>query len=98
MLAWRHGVAGRACNAGLRLELADEPRGRRGLGRGDSRGGGGAGVTLAEAAARADGLAESGSAQELATLRSEWDDELEAAARSPDIRARALPLRARGLV
>jgi HEAT repeat protein len=54
-------------------------------------------VTLAEAAARADGLAESGSAQELATLRSEWDDELEAAARSPDFRERALAFRAIGL-
>ena len=54
-------------------------------------------MTLAEAAARADGLAESGSAQELATLRSEWDDELEAAARSPDFRERALAFRAIGL-
>jgi HEAT repeats len=54
-------------------------------------------VTLAEAAARADGLAESGSAQELATLRSEWDDELEAAARSSDFRERALAFRAIGL-
>jgi len=54
-------------------------------------------VTLAEAAARADGLAESGSAQELAILRSEWDDELEAAARSSDFRERALAFRAIGL-
>ena len=54
-------------------------------------------MTLAEAAARADGLAESGSAQELATLRSEWDDEREAAARSPDFRERALAFRAIGL-
>jgi len=54
-------------------------------------------VTLAEAAARADELAESGSAQELATLRTEWDDELESAARSSDFRERALAFRAIGL-
>ena len=54
-------------------------------------------MTLAEAAARADELAESGSAQELAALRSEWDDELEAAARSADFRERALAFRAVGL-
>jgi hypothetical protein len=54
-------------------------------------------VTLAEAAARADELAGSGAAQELATLRTEWDDELEAAARSSDFRERALAFRAIGL-
>jgi len=54
-------------------------------------------VTLAEAAARADELAESGGAQELAALRGEWDDELEAAARSSDFRERALAFRAIGL-
>ena len=54
-------------------------------------------MTLAEAAARGDELAESGSAQELAALRSEWDDELEAAARSADFRERALAFRAVGL-
>jgi hypothetical protein len=54
-------------------------------------------VNLAEAAQRADELAESGSAQELATLRSEWDDELEASARSADFRERALAFRAVGL-
>lgn len=54
-------------------------------------------MTLGEAAARADELAESGSAQELAALRTEWDDELEAAARSPDFRERALAFRAIGL-
>jgi hypothetical protein len=54
-------------------------------------------VTLAEAAARADELAESGSAQELAALRVQWDDELEAAARSADFRERALAFRAVGL-
>jgi hypothetical protein len=54
-------------------------------------------VNLAEAAAHADELAENGSAQELATLRSEWDDELEAAARSADFRERALAFRAVGM-
>ena len=54
-------------------------------------------MNLAEAAARADELAENGSAQELATLRSEWDDELEAAARSADFRERALAFRAVGM-
>jgi hypothetical protein len=54
-------------------------------------------MTLAEAAARADQLAASGSEQELASLRSEWGDELEAAARSSDFRERALAFRALGL-
>jgi len=54
-------------------------------------------VTLAEAAAQAEELAESGSAQELAALRAQWDDELEAAARSQDFRERALAFRAVGL-
>ena len=54
-------------------------------------------MTLAEAAARADELAGSGAAQELATLRGEWDDELEAAARSADFRERALAFRAIGM-
>jgi len=54
-------------------------------------------MTLAEAAARADELAESGSAQELAQLRAEWDEELEAAARSSDFRERALAFRAVGM-
>jgi hypothetical protein len=54
-------------------------------------------VNLAEAATRADELAGSGAAQELATLRSEWDDELEAAARSADFRERALAFRAVGM-
>jgi hypothetical protein len=54
-------------------------------------------VTLAEAAARAGELAESGATQELAALRTEWDDELEAAARSADFRERALAFRAVGL-
>jgi hypothetical protein len=54
-------------------------------------------VTLAEAAARADELAGSGATQELAVLRGEWDDELEAAARSVDFRERALAFRAIGM-
>ena len=54
-------------------------------------------MTLGEAAARADELAEAGAAQELAQLRTEWDDELEAAARSQDFRERALAFRAVGL-
>ena len=53
-------------------------------------------MTLAEAAAQADELAKSGSERELATLRSQWDDELEAAARSSDFRERALAFRAIG--
>ena len=54
-------------------------------------------MNLAEAAAQADELAENGSAQELASLRTEWDDELEAAARSADFRERALAFRAVGM-
>ena len=54
-------------------------------------------MTLAEAAARADELAENGAAQELAALRAEWDDELEASARSSDFRERAVAFRAVGM-
>jgi hypothetical protein len=54
-------------------------------------------MTLADAAAQADQLAEQGAAQELAALRAQWDDELEAAARSGDFRERALAFRAVGL-
>jgi len=54
-------------------------------------------VTLAEAAARADELAGSGAAQELAALRTQWDDELEASARSADFRERAVAFRAIGM-
>jgi HEAT repeat protein len=53
-------------------------------------------VTLAEAAAQADGLAQQGSQRELAELRSQWDDELESAARSSDYRERAVAYRAIG--
>ena len=53
-------------------------------------------MTLAEAAAQADALAQAGSERELATLRAQWDDELEASARSGDFRERALAFRAIG--
>jgi HEAT repeat protein len=51
-------------------------------------------VTLAEAAAQADALAAAGDEQGLALLRGQWDDELEAAARSADFRERAVAYRA----
>ena len=51
-------------------------------------------MTLAEAAAEADALAESGDAKALAVLRSQWDDEIEADARNPDYRVRSLAYRA----
>ncbi|HEY7178495.1 MAG TPA: HEAT repeat domain-containing protein [Gaiella sp.] len=51
-------------------------------------------MQLAEAATRADELARSGgSEQELAALRAEWDDEIEAAARNGDYRVRGLAYR-----
>jgi HEAT repeat protein len=53
-------------------------------------------VTLAEAAAQADELAQAGSERELADLRGQWDEELEAQARSADFRERALAFRAIG--
>jgi HEAT repeat protein len=53
-------------------------------------------MTLSEAAAQADELAQSGSERELATLRQQWDEELEAAARSGDYRERAVAYRAIG--
>src|ERR671931_2783744 len=51
-------------------------------------------MTLVEAAAKADELAQSGAERELASLRQKWDDELESAARSPDYRQRAVAYRA----
>jgi HEAT repeat protein len=51
-------------------------------------------VTLAEAAQRADELASAGDQKALATLRQQWDDELEHAARDPDYRVRAQAYRA----
>ncbi len=53
-------------------------------------------MSLLEAAARADELAQSGEERELAVLRQQWDDELEGAARSPDYRQRAVAYRAIG--
>jgi len=54
-------------------------------------------MSLQEAAAEADALAQSGSERELSQLRAKWDDELEAAARSADFRERAVAFRAIGL-
>jgi HEAT repeat protein len=54
-------------------------------------------VELAEAAARAEELARgTGGERELATLRAQWDDEIEAAARNADYRVRGLAFRAIG--
>ena len=53
-------------------------------------------TTLAEAAVQADALAQQGSEQALADLRRAWAEELEAAARSEDFRARAVAFRAVG--
>ena len=52
--------------------------------------------TLAEAAVQADALAEEGNERELSQLRSQFDEELEAAAQSPDFRERAVAFRAVG--
>lgn len=52
-------------------------------------------MELAQAAARAEELARSpGSERELATLRAQWDDEIEAAARHADYRVRGQGYRA----
>ena len=53
-------------------------------------------MTLQEAAAQADALAQEGSERELADLRSKWGDDLEASARSRDFRERAVAFRAIG--
>ena len=53
-------------------------------------------MTLAEAAAEADELAQAGSERELAELRATWGDDLEGAARSGDFRERAVAFRAIG--
>src|SRR5919204_6336025 len=53
-------------------------------------------MTLTEAAAQADELAQSGSERELAALRQQWDEEVESAARSGDYRERAAAYRAIG--
>jgi HEAT repeats len=54
-------------------------------------------MSLQEAAAQADALAQAGSERELSQLRAQWDDELEAAARSADFRERAFAFRAIGM-
>ena len=51
-------------------------------------------MNLTEAAARADELAAAGDQTALATLRQQWDEELEHSARSPDYRVRAQAYRA----
>ncbi|HET8743754.1 MAG TPA: HEAT repeat domain-containing protein [Gaiella sp.] len=52
-------------------------------------------MQLPEAAARAEELARSGGGeQELAALRADWDDEIEAAARDADYRVRGVAYRA----
>jgi HEAT repeat protein len=53
-------------------------------------------MNFAEAAARADELAQAGEERELAGLRAEWGDELEQTVRSADYRVRALAYRAIG--
>ena len=53
-------------------------------------------MNLAEAAGRASELAEAGAERELAQLRQQWDDDVEAAARHADYRIRALAYRAVG--
>jgi len=53
-------------------------------------------VSLLDAAAQADALAEEGKERELAQLRAQWDDELEAAARAGDFRERTVAYRAIG--
>lgn len=51
-------------------------------------------MDLSQAAALADEYAAGGQEKELATLRSQWDDEIEAAARNGDYRIRAAAYRA----
>jgi uncharacterized protein (UPF0147 family) len=53
-------------------------------------------VSLAEAAAQADALAEAGKERELSQLRAQWDEELESSARAADFRERAVAFRAIG--
>ena len=52
--------------------------------------------SLADAAAQADAFAEEGNERELSQLRAQWDDDLEAAVRTSDFRARAVAYRAIG--
>ena len=51
-------------------------------------------MTLAEAAAKADELAQAGDERSLATMRVQWDEEIEHAARDADYRVRAQAYRA----
>jgi HEAT repeat protein len=51
-------------------------------------------MSLVEAAAKADALAQSGDEKALATLRVQWDEEIEAAARDADYRVRSQGYRA----
>lgn len=51
-------------------------------------------MTLSEAAAQAEALAQAGDERALATLRAQWDDEIEHAARDADYRVRAQGYRA----
>jgi hypothetical protein len=53
-------------------------------------------LTLQEAAAQADALAQAGDERGLADLRRQWEDEVEAAVRSADYRERAVAYRAVG--
>ena len=53
-------------------------------------------TSLADAAVQADAFAEEGKERELSQLRAQWDDELEAAARTSDFRMRAVAYRAIG--
>ncbi len=53
-------------------------------------------MNLAEAAAHAQELAEAGDEAAIATLRREWEDEVEGAVRDPDYRVRAVGYRALG--
>ena len=63
---------------------------------GATAGGGVEATSLVEAAAQADELANRGAETELAGLRSRWDDEIEAAARSANYQERAVAYRAIG--
>ena len=51
-------------------------------------------MTLADAAAQADALAQAGDERALAALRAEWDEEIESDARNADYRIRAQAYRA----
>jgi hypothetical protein len=53
-------------------------------------------VSLADAAAEADALAEAGDERALSQLRAQWDEELEMNARAADFRERAVAYRAIG--